>query len=85
MKSPGITRNQILIRFHNADQLHVRPSGEAWNEAHRVIVIQPNHRKPHRRLRVLRNQIVGDENESKKQQQQFFHKRFKPDVKLTAS
>jgi hypothetical protein len=75
MKSPGITRNQILIRFHNADQLHVRPSGEAWNEAHRVIVIQPNHRKPHRRFCILSERMAGDKNEAKKYRKKFFHKK----------
>ena len=65
MKSSGITRNQILIRLHNADQLHIRPPGEARNETHRVIVNQTNHCDAHRRLRRLREQITDDKNESK--------------------
>jgi len=34
--------------------LHVRPSGEARDETHRVIMIQADHREAHRRFGVLR-------------------------------
>ena len=65
MKSLRITRDQILVCFHNADELHVRPAGEAWNETHRVIMNQPNHCDAHRRLLRLRKQMRGNKNDSK--------------------
>src|ERR1039458_9437942 len=75
MKSPGITRDQILISLHNADQLHIRPSGEARNETHRVIVIQPDHRKPHRRFCILGICAQSRQpDRSGEEEERFFHR-----------
>jgi hypothetical protein len=73
MKPFGIARDQIRIRLHDADQLHIRPPFKPRQKTHRVIMVQAHHPEPHRRLGILGMDIKCGQANQQKKWNHFFH------------
>ena len=73
MKPFGVARDQILIGFHDADELHIGAASQSRQKTQRVVVIEADHRQAYGRFGFLRRPVAAQQQESPKKEAKCFH------------